>query len=238
MASEISIIAALIAGFISFLSPCILPVMPGFLAYVSGTSLKNLDNEKKAQRKIFLNSLAFVLGFTTIFAILGVILNSILSHIAYDIQNILAKIGGVIIIFFGLYLLGLFKIKIFEQEHKINVKPHSKYAYINSYIFGAAFAIGWSPCVGAVLGSVFALAATQPGLSFILLLAYSLGLGFPFLLLGLFTKQAMMFIKKSTHFFEYFNNIVAVFLIILGILVFTQQLHYIASIDGFLSLLK
>ena len=241
VAVELTIVAAIIAGLISFLSPCILPLMPGFLAYVSSTSLKDLGekgSEKTAQRRVFFNSLAFVLGFTTIFAFLGVLLNSVLSHVAYDVQNILAKIGGVIIVFFGLYLLGAFKIGFLQQEHKLNVKPKFKNMYLNSYIFGAAFAVGWSPCVGAVLGSVFALAATQPGLSFVLLIAYSFGLGIPFLLLGLFTKQAMNLIKKSTRFFEYFNKAVAVFLILLGILVFTQQLHFIASFEGFLSLFR
>ncbi len=232
---DVTIYAAFISGLISFLSPCILPLMPGFLSYISGT---NLEDSNKVQGKVFLNSVMFVLGFSLVFSLIGVLLNSILSNIAYDIQNILSKIGGLIIIIFGLYILGFFRVQFLQREYKLNVNSKFKNTYFNSFIFGLAFAIGWSPCVGVVLGSVLALAATHPGVSLILLFSYSLGLGLPFLLLGLFTKPAMKLIKRSNSFFVYFNKIVGIFLIILGLFVFTQSLNYLSSFESLFNLLN
>lgn len=224
--TDVTIIAAFIAGLFSFLSPCVLPLIPGFLAYLSGTSIRDAKN---ARLKIFLNSVAYVLGFATVFSILGVLLNTVLEQISYTVQIWLSRIGGTIIIFFGLYLLGLIKIKFLEEEHSFNVNKKFSITYVTSFVFGASFAVGWSPCVGAVLGSVLALAVSNPSLSFILLLVYSLGLGIPFLLAGLFSAQAMALIKKMGPFFTYFNYIVGILLIILGILVFTQTLNLVAN---------
>ncbi|MCB9358967.1 sulfite exporter TauE/SafE family protein [Candidatus Woesearchaeota archaeon] len=224
---EVTIIAAFIAGIVSFLSPCVLPLVPGFLAYLSGITL----GEKPNRWKLFGNSVAYVLGFSVIFALLGVLLNTVLENISYVVQEWLARIGGIIIILFGLYLLGLIKIPYLLQEHKLQVKKKFSITYVTSFVFGAAFAVGWSPCVGAILGSVFALAVTQPGLSFFLLVAYSLGLGIPFLIVGLFSEQALNWIRKFTTFMRYFNIIVGIFLIALGILVFTQTVNQVANFE-------
>jgi cytochrome c-type biogenesis protein len=113
-------------------------------------------------------------------------------------------------------------------DHKIETKQF-KSRYLSAFVFGASFAVGWSPCVGAILGSVFALAISNPSLSFVLLMAYSLGLGLPFLIVGLFTEQAMAFIRKSKAFLKYFNIVVGIFLIALGILVFTDKLSLVTS---------
>ena len=115
---------------------------------------------------------------------------------------------------------------------------HLQFAFAWGIVFGSAFAVGWSPCVGAVLGSVLALAATSPGSSFGLLMVYSLGLGLPFLLMGLFTNKALELIRRFKVFFKYFNYVVGVFLIVLGVLVFTQNLHLVASVDGLMSLIN
>src|SRR3989339_1372140 len=174
---EPTIIVAFIAGIISFLSPCVLPLIPGFLAYLSGTSLGEVS--KNARGKMFLNSVAFVLGFSVVFALLGVLLNTLLERSSYTIQLWLSRVGGIIIILFGLYLLGLIRLPFLEKDHKIRVKKKFSVTYVTSFVFGAAFAVGWSPCVGAVLGSILALAVSQPGSSFALLTTYSLGLGIP-----------------------------------------------------------
>lgn len=223
---EITLIAAFIAGIISFLSPCVLPLIPGFLAYLSGTTL---SNAKDARIKIFLNSVFYVLGFSVVFSLLGVLLNTVLESISYTVQLWLSRVGGIIIILFGLYLVGLIKFKFLEKEYTFKVKRKFRISYVTSFVFGAAFAVGWTPCVGAVLGSVFALAISKPGLSFILLLTYSLGLGLPFLLVGLFSTQAISLIKKLGPFIKYFNIIVGILLITLGILVFTQTLNLVAN---------
>src|SRR3989344_899264 len=182
------------------------------------------------QWEIFLNSLFFVLGFSIIFSLVGVLLQSILSKYAYSVQNWLSYIGGSIIILFGLYLLGLIKINFLEREHKLQVKRKFKYSYVTSFIFGAAFAVGWTPCVGAVLGAVLSLAMTQPGTAFFLMLAYSLGLGIPFLLVGLFTNQAQKFISRAGKWISYGKYIFGVILVILGILVFVNQLNRVANV--------
>lgn len=226
---EVSLITAFIAGIISFLSPCVLPLIPGFLGYLSGTSLKDASQERWS---IFLNSVAYVLGFTLVFALLGVLLNTVLQQASYALQQWLSRIGGIIIIIFGLSLVGLLRFSFLEREHKLQVKKRFKISYVTSFIFGAAFAVGWSPCVGAVLGSVLALAVSQPGMSFFLLGAYALGLGLPFLVVGLFSTEALRVIQKLGPLLRYFNIIVGVLLIILGILVFTQTLNLIANFSG------
>lgn len=222
---EPTIIIAFVAGIVSFISPCILPLIPGFLAYLSGTSI----GQQGARLKIFLNSVAFVLGFSLVFALLGILLNTILESVSYTVQSWLSRIGGAIIILFAIYILGLVKIGFLEREHKLALKRKFSITYLTSFVFGAAFAAGWTPCVGAVLGSVFALAATKPGLGFVLLMAYALGLGIPFLLVGLFTAQALKLIRKSEAGLKYFNIAVGILLLILGVLVFTNKLNVIAN---------
>jgi|SRR3989338_5446966 len=223
--AEPTLIIAFLAGLVSFLSPCVLPLIPAFLAYLSGTT----TDAAGARFKIFLNSFFFVLGFSTIFALLGVLLNTVLENVSYSVQTWLSRIGGVIIILFALYILGLIKISFLEREHKFSVKKKFSIQYVTSFVFGAAFAVGWTPCVGAILGSVFALAVTKPGLGFALLMSYALGLGIPFLLVGLFTGQALKLINKSTTFLKYFNIIVGILLLLLGILVFTNKLNLIVN---------
>ncbi|MBI2657956.1 sulfite exporter TauE/SafE family protein [Candidatus Woesearchaeota archaeon] len=222
---EPTIIVAFAAGIVSFASPCVLPLIPGFLAYLSGTS----TGQQGARLKMFLNSAAFVLGFSVIFALLGVLLNTVLESVSYNVQTWLSRIGGAIIILFALYILGLIKIGFLEREHKIAVRKKFSITYVTSFVFGAAFAVGWTPCVSAILGSVLALVVTKPGLGFVLLLSYALGLGIPFLIVGLFTTQAANLISKSATFLKYFNIIVGILLLILGILVFTNKLNVVAN---------
>jgi cytochrome c-type biogenesis protein len=222
---EPTIIVAFFAGIVSFVSPCVLPLIPGFLAYLSGTS----TGQQGTRLKVFLNSVAFVVGFSVIFALLGVLLNTILERVSYNVQTWLSRIGGMIIILFALYILGLIKISFLEREHKFAVKKKFSVTYITSFVFGSAFAVGWTPCVSAILGSVFALAITKPGLAFFLLMSYALGLGIPFLLVGLFTTQAVALINKSATVLKYFNIVVGILLLILGILVFTNKLNVVAN---------
>lgn len=229
---EVTIIAAFIAGILSFLSPCVLPLIPGFLAYLSGTTPGD-HLSRQARIKLFLNSVFFVLGFAVVFSLLGVLLQTLLQNVAYTAQKWLSRIAGIIIILFGLYVLGLIKIPFLEREHKLKVKSSNK-SYLTSFIFGAAFAVGWTPCVGFVLGAILALAISQPAQSFFYLFSYTVGLGIPFLVVGLFSGQALHIITKYQNFLKYFNIVMGIFLIILGILVFTQSLNLIANL-GFVN---
>jgi len=236
MIDHLSLFVAFTAGLVSFLSPCVLPIIPGFLAYLAGASLQQKESESK-RSELFINSVFFVLGFSFVFALLGVLLNSILENVAYDTQVWLARAGGVIIIFFGLYLVGLLKIKFLDAEHKVLVKKKFKSRYLTSFVFGSAFAAGWTPCVGAALGAILGLAATQPGSAFYLLLTYSLGLGVPFLVVGAFASGAAGIINRYAKYLKYINIAFGALLVVLGILIFTQKLNYLANFDFLNSIL-
>ena len=228
---ELSIAVSFLAGLVSFLSPCVLPIIPGFLSYLAGASVSNSQTKR---RDIFLASFFFVLGFSAIFSLLGVLLNTILEAVAYDIQTWLARIGGGIIILFGLYLTGLLKLPFLEREYKFSVNRKFKSKHLTSFVFGAAFAAGWTPCVGAVLGGILGLAVTAPGSAFLLLFSYSLGLGVPFILVGLFTSQASKLINRYSYILKYVNIVFGIILIGIGILALTQNLNLIANL-GFIN---
>lgn len=233
IALDVSHIVAFTAGSVSFLSPCVLPIIPGFLAYLSGATAKTVG-EPGSRWRIFLSSVFFVLGFSAVFALLGVLLNSVLISVAYEVQLWLSRLGGLIIIFFGLYLTGLISIGFLNRSHTIRVTKKIGTTHITSFVFGAAFAVGWTPCVGAALGAILGLAASTPGAAFSLLFAYSIGLGVPFLLVGLFAAQAGNVLTRYTKFFKVFNIVFGVILIGLGVLVFTQSLSLVANL-GFLN---
>ena len=229
---DVSLGIAFVAGLISFFAPCILPIIPGFLAYLGGATTEKMDGAKRLS--VFINSVFFVLGFASVFALLGVLLNTVLESIAYDVQTWLARVGGAVIIFFGLYLAHVIKVPFLDREHKMQVKTKFSSRYLTSFVFGAAFAAGWTPCVGAALGAILGLAASHPGTAFTLLMSYALGLGVPFLIVGLFASQATAFFSKHGIFFARLNVAFGWILVALGILVFTQYLNIIAN-WGFLN---
>jgi len=251
MDNGISIWIAFAAGVVSFLSPCVLPIIPGFLAYLSGSTVargasttnssnaaSDGANNKPVPAKrleLFLNALFFVIGFSIVFAVLGVLLNSILRGIAYSVQTWLAWIGGAVVIFFGIYLMGFFHIAFLERPHEIGGAALKSGArkfnsrYLTSLAFGMAFAAGWTPCVGAALAAILGLAVSAPGTAFSLLLAYSLGLGLPFLIVGLFASAAANLINRYAGIVRYINIAFGVILVTLGVLVFTQNLPLIAN---------
>ena len=219
---------AFIAGIVSFLAPCVLPIIPGFLVYLAGST----DAESKTKRRdIFVNAVFFVLGFSVVFALLGILLQTVLQNIGPEVQTWLSRIGGVVIIFFGLYLVGLIKLNFLEKNHQVRVQKRFRSRFLTSFVFGMAFAVGWTPCAGAVLGGILALAVSSPVSSFFLLLAYALGLGVPFLIVGAFTAQATSWIAKMGDAFKYVNIAFGVILILLGILVFTNDLTLLGNFD-------
>jgi cytochrome c-type biogenesis protein len=255
---EINIIVSALAGVGSFFSPCILPILPAFISYLSGTTLHEVQNsnnnntittttsggsaaaaaaaakqsltvKRSTRLNIFLNTVYFVLGFSLVFAVLGVILNSVLVTVGIGFQSALQSIGGVVIILFGAYLILSTKLRRLNFEKKMTKLPRFKTSYITSFVFGAVFAAGWTPCVGPILGSTFTLAATAPGAAYNSLLAYSLGLGIPFLITGAFFSQATGLIRRMVKYLKYFNPIMGAVLIILGILVFTNQLALLGN---------
>lgn len=255
--AEINIAISAIAGMGSFFSPCILPIIPAFISYLSGTTLHEIGNinkiktsiddeniktaettsdnkksislQKSTRVNIFLNTVYFVLGFSLVFSVLGVALNSVLINIGTSFQNALQIIGGIVISSFGIFLILSLKINNLNFERKLTKIPKFKTSFITSFVFGIAFAAGWTPCVGPILGSTFTLAATSPGEAYNLLLAYSLGLGTPFLITAAFFSRATGLIKKMVKYLKYFNPVMGTFLIILGILIFTNQLTILGN---------
>lgn len=219
---------AFVAGLVSFLSPCVLPIIPGFLAYLAGTTVAEASGRR---REVFLNAVAFVAGFSTIFSLLGILLNTVLLAAAYDVKLWLSRLGGLMIIAFGFYLIGLIRIPWLDREYKLAVKTRFSSRYLTSFLFGAAFAAGWTPCVGAVLGGILGLAASAPGSAFALLAIYSLGLGAPFLLVGLFTAPASRVLNRLAGSAKYVNIAFGILLTAVGVLVFTQSLNLIANFE-------
>ena len=238
---ETSVLISALAGVGSFFSPCILPIIPAFVSYLSGTALTEMQNKnpslnspsialKQSTRlNIFLNTVYFVLGFSLVFAIMGVVLNSFLANIATGFQTTFQVIGGAVIIAFGGYLILSTKLRMLNFEKKMTNLPRFKTTYLTSFVFGAAFASGWTPCVGPILGTTLTLAATSPGAAYNSLLAYSLGLGLPFLITGAFFSQSTKLIRKMVKHLKYFNPLMGAILIILGILVLTNQLSIIGN---------
>ena len=229
-----TILVALLAGLSSFIAPCILPMIPAFLAYISGTTVTELGSKSGTsvisinKLNIVLNTIFFVLGFSVVFSTLGVLINSVLSSAAGEFTESLNFVGGIIIVTFGIFMLLSTKIRSLNIEKKFFPK-NFKSSYPMSFVFGLAFAVGWTPCVGPILGTILTLAATTPSVSFSLLLAYSLGLGIPFVLMGIFFSRATKIIRSMSKHLKYYNVILGAFIIVLGILVFTNQLAYIAN---------
>ena len=170
---ETSVLVSALAGAGSFFSPCILPIIPAFVSYLSGTTLSETQGQsaggasvavKKSTRlNIFLNTVYFVLGFSLVFAVLGVILNSFLANVGTSFQATFQTIGGGVIIAFGAYLILSTKLRVLNFEKRMTNLPRFKTTYLTSFVFGAAFASGWTPCVGPILGTTLTLAATSPG---------------------------------------------------------------------------
>jgi cytochrome c-type biogenesis protein len=180
---------------------------------------------------VFFSSVFFVLGFSLVFSLVGVLLQTALSSASYTVQEWLGRIGGIIIILFGFFLLGLFTPSFLKRDHKISVKRRFHSYYLTSFVFGAAFAVGWTPCVSVALGAILALATTAASSAFLLLFAYTLGIGIPFLLVGLFTNQARTLIHRLGKKLLYFQYFFGVVLIIMGMLVFTSTLSRIANLQ-------
>lgn len=227
------IIPAFIAGLLTFLAPCTLPLVPGFLGFISGVSAEDLKNGNigsLARKQVVKNALFYIFGFSTVFILLGTVFAFGGAKLAGQ-RILLARIGGVFIIFFGLYLMGAFKkiqaFRFLSSEKKFHpariLKPGTP---ASSMIFGMTFALGWSPCVGPILGSILVLASTSGTVlqGTMLLTIFSLGLGLPFLVVALGISHAMEYIKKISKYLHIVSIIGGVFLVFLGILLVTDRL--------------
>ncbi len=221
----IKLIIAFGAGFISFLSPCVLPIIPGYISYITG---KSLDEIEQNRRIVLLKTVTFSLGFSFIFIILG-IAASFIGNVLIFFGNELRIAAGIIIIIFSLNLLGFLNFSFLNQDKRFETGSY-KDNYIFPFLVGAAFAFGWTPCIGPVLGSILALSATEATISkgVVLLSMYSLGLAIPFILSGYFMT---MFLNSKKGFGKYYVRVTktgGIILLITGLLILTNQIQVIS----------
>jgi cytochrome c-type biogenesis protein len=231
---DVSIGAAILAGIVSFLSPCVLPLVPPYLCYISGVSLEDLTTSdhpdaKKHRWTVLLTGFVFVLGFSTVFTLLGATASAA-GQILRDNLPLLSKIAGVAIVIMGLHFLGLFKIAFLSREARYHREGPSVGLW-GAYFIGLAFAFGWTPCIGPVLAAILSVAGQSESVSrgFTLLAAYSLGLGIPFMLAALSVDSFLSFFRKFRRYLPMVEKLMGVALIATGILFLTggmQNLSY------------
>lgn len=224
---EVTIGGAFLAGLISFVSPCVLPIVPPYLCYLAGVSLEELTGESRSaasMRNVFFAALAFVLGFTTVFVMLGATASVIGQTITRHL-DILSYVAGAIIIVMGLHFLGVFRIGLLYREARVHVarKPAGM---IGSYLIGLAFAFGWTPCVGPMLGTILFIAGAEDtaGQGAFLLAVYSLGLGVPFLLAAAFAGPFLEWAKNFRRHLSTVEKVMGGMLVLTGILVISGQM--------------
>lgn len=232
---EISlVIPAFVAGLLTFLAPCTLPLVPAYLGFISGASLSDLKDPARARsvrRKIFLNGLAFVVGWSAVFILLGTLVGLAgAALVPYRIW--LSRIGGIFVIIFGLFMLNVLKIPFLAREWQPKIPSmFQRGRPVNSLILGSAFGIGWTPCVGPILGSILLLASTTAtALSgAFLLTVFSAGLAIPFLAIALGIGSASRYVERALPFLNIVSVIGGLFLIGLGILLFTGNMALLIS---------
>ncbi len=234
MGLDVSIWAAFAAGVLSFLSPCVLPLVPPYLCYLAGVNLEELTEAEGAEarnawRKALLAAFIFVLGFSTVFVAMGAGASAI-GQLLREYLDILAKIAGVVIIIMGLHFMGLFKIRflLMEKRYQTDAKPAT---FIGAYVIGLAFALGWTPCIGPVLASILAIAASEESVSrgAFLLAVYSAGLGVPFLLAAFAINGFLSFMKRFRRHMRTVEIIMGLFLVITGIMFLTGSMQIIST---------
>ncbi len=210
------------AGFISFLSPCVLPLIPGYISYISGESLGDIVEK---QKKIILKTVLFSLGFSLVFISFGATA-SLIGNILLENSNTLRIIAGIIIIIFSLQLIGILNLNFLNQEKRFQTKNYSNNLFF-PVLVGAAFGFGWTPCIGPVLGSILTLAAVESsvGKGILLLSFYSLGLAIPFILSGYGISKFLAFSKNFRKNIKIVSVTGGVILLITGILILTNKLQ-------------
>ncbi|MCU0902806.1 MAG: cytochrome c biogenesis protein CcdA [Tabrizicola sp.] len=212
-----AMLVALLAGVLSFLSPCVLPIVPPYLAYMGGISMGDMRDGSAHRHRVILPALFFVLGLSTIFLLLGFTASAFGSFVLEN-QLLLARISGVVIIIFGLHFLGLFRIPLLDREMRMDAGDRGGSAF-GAYVLGLAFAFGWTPCIGPQLGAILSLAAqegsTERGT--LLLGVYALGLGLPFLLAAIFIERSMVLMAKLKRHMKLIERLMGTLLVVVGV---------------------
>nr|CRH07840.1 putative Cytochrome c-type biogenesis protein CcdA [Candidatus Magnetococcus massalia] len=232
---DVSFFTAFTAGFLSFISPCVLPLVPAYISFMSGVSVDEMrtageSGNKELTRHATLHSIFFVLGFSLVFIGLGATATA-LGQMLFDYMEMLSKVGGVLIVIFGLHYMGLFRIGMLNLEARLNVdkKPPG---LMGAMLIGVAFAFGWTPCVGPILASILALAGGQETINqgIGLLAVYSLGLGLPFILAGLAINRFLIFFGAMRKHMHKVELVAGGLLVIVGVLIFLGDMTLISSV--------
>ena len=228
--TSLGLLTAFGAGVLSFLSPCVFPLVPGYLSYLAGTSLEEAQSQPSTRWRVSRHALWFVLGFALLFTLLGAA--AALAGLAlHTYQQMLARIAGLLLILFGIALTGLVPVPWLSSDHRVQVKP-GRSAWWRSGLIGMAFGAGWSACTGPILGSILVLTAANGqllrGVSF--LIAYALGLGVPFLLAGILVDRASTLMRRIRRYTGPLSFIGGVILILMGMLILTGRLDQLANL--------
>jgi cytochrome c-type biogenesis protein len=229
---QISLIAAFSAGLLSFVSPCVLPLVPSYISYITGLSVEQLTDAServKFKKAIILNSLLFIAGFSSVFIAFGASA-SLLGQVLITYQDHIRRFGGALIVLFGLYLLGILNLNFLKMEHRFQFRSRPA-GYLGSYLIGVAFAAGWTPCVGPVLGSILLYAGTTDSLAsgVVLLTAYSLGLGLPLFLTALGVDRFLAYFKEVRMYLWGVSTVSGVLLVIVGVMIYANSLTTVTS---------
>ncbi|MBT1071573.1 cytochrome c biogenesis CcdA family protein [Pelotalea chapellei] len=224
---DVTYLGAFIAGLLSFLSPCVLPLIPSYITYITGLSFADLQAEHPShivRKKTLFHSIAFILGFTIVFVLLGASATFIGSFMQSK-AVLIRKIGGILIILFGVHVTGLVPVRLLMGEKRVTIR-HKPTGYLGSLLVGLVFAAGWTPCIGPILAAILTLAATEENVlnGIMLLLLYSLGLGIPFLLSSLAMNQFLSIFNRFKKHIRIFEVVTGLFLIIIGILLYSNWL--------------
>lgn len=230
--NQIGLFAAFSAGLLSFVSPCVLPLVPSYISYISGLSIEQLSKAEERSRfrkEIVLNSLLFIFGFSTVFIAFGASA-SLVGQLLITYQDFVRKLGGVLIILFGLYLLGVLNLSFLSTEKRFHFKSRPA-GYLGSVLIGVAFAAGWTPCVGPVLGTILLYASTTDSLlnGVALLAAYSLGLGLPLFATALGVDRFLAYFKRVRAYLWGVSAVCGVFLVAVGVLIYANSLTILTS---------
>lgn len=232
---NISILVALSAGLISFLSPCILPLIPFYLAFITGISLEELTSEeslRQVRTKVVLNSLMFILGFSLIFVALGASATFLGKFLSRNIRW-LEMVGGALVILFGIHFTGIFRLRFLDREKKVHLKS-KPLGYLGTALVGVAFGAGWTPCVGPILGSILTMAATTQNIAkgMVMLAFYSLGIALPFFVSGLILHKFFEYFQSIRKYFKVITAVGGALLIIVGILLISGYFSAMTSYLG------
>jgi cytochrome c-type biogenesis protein len=227
-ANNIGLIGAFIAGLLSFLSPCVLPLIPSYITYITGLSFADLNSEHpshKVREQTIIHSVLFIAGFTCVFVLLGASA-SFLGDFLQTHKTAIRRIGGVLIVIFGIQVAGVFDLGLLLGEKKITLH-HKPAGYLGSFIVGVVFAAGWTPCIGPILATILAVAATE-GRGVWLLLSYSMGLAIPFFLSSLAMHHFLILFRRFKKHIRIFEICTGLFMIVVGVLIFTNSLVVIS----------